>query len=156
MDDDAPTSKPSKKRTDDFLIDDDDFSEDFGQDKVSDIVVERVKIPQGKIHANFHKTRCCSYTCLQVFRIISLLSCVPVCGVSIWMNGIEYFVEYVTQWTTMMTIVYFLLIFISARKDRALDAHASQLNALDDEMSVNTVNQHSKYALATALLLNLV
>lgn len=63
-DDDAPTKKTSKKQTEDFLIDDDDFSEDFGQDKVSDIVVERVKIPRGKIHATFHKTRCCSYTCL--------------------------------------------------------------------------------------------
>jgi hypothetical protein len=40
----------------------------------------------------------------------------------------------------MMTIVYFFLIFVSARKDKALDAHAAQLNALDDEMSVNTVN----------------
>lgn len=144
--DDVPVKKSSKKKpADDFLIDDDDFSEDFGQDKVSDIVVERVKIPKGKIHATFHKTRCCSYTCLQVFRVVSFLSCLPVCGVSIWMNGIEYFIEYVTQWTTMMTIIYFFLVFISARKDRALDVHAAQLNALDDEMSVNTVNQHSKY-----------
>lgn len=60
------------------------------------------------------------------------------------MNGIEYFVEYVTQWTTMMTIIYFFLTFMSARKDHALDVHAAQLNALDDELSVNTINQHSK------------
>jgi hypothetical protein len=39
-----------------------------------------------------------------------------------------------------MTIIYFFLIFVSARKDRALDMHAAQLNALDDELSVNTVN----------------
>jgi hypothetical protein len=96
MDDDVQVKKTSKKATDDFLIDDDDFSEDFGQDKVSDITLERTKLPYGKIHANFHKTRCCNYTCLQIFRVIGCLSSVPICGVSIWMNGVEYFIEYVT------------------------------------------------------------
>jgi hypothetical protein len=96
MDDDVPAKKPSKKATEDFLIDDDDFSEDFGQDKISDIVVERIRPPKGKFHATFHKTRCCSYTCLQTFRIVGIISCIPVCGVSIWMNGVGYFIEYVT------------------------------------------------------------
>ena len=39
-DDDRPVRKPAnKKRSEDFVIDDDDFSEDFGQDKVSDLVI---------------------------------------------------------------------------------------------------------------------
>lgn len=40
----------------------------------------------------------------------------------------------------MITLIFFTLVLISARKDKALDAHAEQLNILDDEMSVNTVN----------------
>ena len=54
-DDDFPQKKSAKRKTnDDFIIDDDDFSEDFGQDKVSDIVIEQVKIPSGVYHATFH------------------------------------------------------------------------------------------------------
>jgi hypothetical protein len=44
----------------------------------------------------------------------------------------------------MLTLIFFTLVVISASKDKALDAHAEQLNMIDDEMSVNTLNQHSK------------
>jgi hypothetical protein len=126
------------------MIDDDDFSEDFGHDKVSDIEIVSKQIPKGAIHANFHKPRCCSYKCVQVFRILSLISNVPVICVSVWLNGVDFFIQYFTQWTTLMTILYFYLIFVSARKDRALDLHAEQLNAIDDDMSANTLNAHRK------------
>jgi hypothetical protein len=142
--DEPVKAKPGAKKNDDFAIDDDDFSEDFGQDKVSDIVVEKKSIPEGVYHATFHKPRCCSYRCVQIFRLVSAISLAPVILVSVWLNGIKFFIMYATQWTTLMSLVYFILIYISASKDRALDAHNDQLNAIDDELSANTLNQHSK------------
>jgi len=42
-----------------------------------------------------------------------------------------------------LTVLYFTLIFISAWKDNALDAHAAQLNRIDDENdSVNAPIEH--------------
>lgn len=111
---------------------------------MSDIVIAVAAIPTGAFHAKFHKPRCASYKCAQRFRLCAALSMSPVILVSVWLNGIGYFFEYATQWATMMTIVYFVLIMISASKDRSLDAYSDQLNAIDDDMSANTLNHHSK------------
>lgn len=145
-DDDRPVRKPATKKAQDFVIDDDDFSEDFGQDKVSDLVIQVRRVPAGAVHAEFHKSRCCGYRCVQIYRVVCIISNLPVVVVSVWLNGIEYFIQYATQWDALLTLVYFTLVFISARKDSALDSHAEQLNIIDDEMSVNTFNQHRKLA----------
>ena len=93
--DDLMTKKTKSTRfsQEDFIIDDDDFSEDFGQDKESEIHIEDKSIPPGAYHANFHKPRCCcSYRFLQAFRIVAIICCMPVILISVVMNGIEYFI----------------------------------------------------------------
>jgi hypothetical protein len=90
-------SKSTRLSQEDFIIDDDDFSEDFGSEKESEIHIEDKSIPPGVYHAHFHRPRCCcNHTCLQAFRLVSILCCMPVILISVWMNGIEYFIQYAT------------------------------------------------------------
>jgi len=64
-------------------------------------------------------------------RLIFAGLCTPIVLASVIANGLLTFVEYATQWTSMMTIIYFLLIWQSARIDHHLEQSKSAISAID-------------------------
>ena len=105
---------------------DEDFGEDFAADQL-----DGKKIPRGIYYAKFHKPSCCSYSCIQKMRLFFAAMCTPIVLASVIVNGPLTFVEYATQWTSMMTIIYFVLIWQSARIDHDLERTKQERSAVE-------------------------
>ena len=108
---------------------------------------------RSKYHANFDKPHYgFSYEWMQNYRLICAGLSSPIWVCSIIYNGIHYFLKYATQWVSILTTIYFLLCWQSARKNRALEQLLHQRKqqsstaraASDDELAGNSANSESE------------
>jgi hypothetical protein len=73
---------------------------------------------KARYYGQFHKTAFVSLESIQTFRlVVAIVLNTPLWLVAIILEGMDYFTMYATQWTAFLTTFYFLLCWMSARKE---------------------------------------